>query len=234
MKSGIKYAIAASAYTLVESTNLRELKLPGLSFHRSDIKRSLQRVNSGNVCSQDMDLLANDPGLSNLSNEMNVEFDADFELNVRDYCTGRKVQDISYLECSLDYGQFSSDYKSKCLAEGGEAYEISLFMTCSGAGLDLEMQLSHIPACVGWTCDLGEIYGVVLDAVKVAEASVAGTDDDLECSIYHDYEDISAAPNTITIPSSLDGSNNATNGSRYRSSFVPFAISVGLGLFLMS
>ncbi len=237
MKRGIQVAIAAGAFAQAQSNELGSLKLPGLSPIRPKHLRALST--SGNVCSEDMNLIANNEELNDLLKKLNDEFDSDFSLNAGEYCTGTKAGDTSFLECSVDYEQFSGDYKSACVGLGGTAYNIALFMRCDGpipgGTIDLEMQLLHIPTCVGWTCDLGEIYEVLLDAIKVAEASVSGSDSGLECVFFHDYEDLSAAPNTINFQNPIeDDAEGTTSDSIYRNSLTSVAMSVALGLFLLS
>jgi hypothetical protein len=240
MKTEIILAMATGAYPFVQSMDLKQMNLQNFPFDPSNINKALRaRRISENVCGQDMQLIADDEDLNNHMEEINEDFGLAFEANFTDYCVGSKKGSKNSLDCTVDYNSFSEDYKSNCVSLGGSVYNVALFMTCHGdlpgAELDLEMELKNIPSCVGETCDLGEIYSIVLDSIKATEASISGTDSNISCDFFHDYIDLTAAPNTITFQNGYEeGTEETISRASYRSLAVPTAISLALAIFFIS
>ena len=153
----IYISIAFTLCALAESKNiLKGFKVSALN--ASSFQRSL---GENNVCAEDMDIIANNEDLNTVMLALNDRFDRSFDANFTDYCVGQKVGDVSEMSCLVDYSRFSEDYENKCWGLGGELYNIALFMSCQGeipgGTFDLEMELSNVPSCVGFTCDLGEV-----------------------------------------------------------------------------
>lgn len=232
MKQRMQILLLSSIIAVVESTALKGFKAPRLSM--------LRTLNSNDACELDNEVLADVDEFSQIMNQVEADFNADFQEHNDEYCVNRKEGTTTYKACLADYSKFNDDYVVQCDTSGGSFYPVSIFMICKGdtdsGFLELEMELMNIPSCFGITCKVDEIYESLLGGLRATDASVSGADNGLACSFYHDYDSLEGStPNTIKVQgpdTNQDYNTTSTAATVTNTGFAVFTIIIGLLLTL--
>ena len=230
-------AVTVCAFCVsVESTSQTRVD-PQKIFTTAFSLRKLEPKTNQNACQGDMEWLDKNQELKDSMENVTNAFSETINQNINQYCTGRKEGVTTFMDCNVDYNKFSEGYLNLCSHFGGKFYPVKLLMKCEGEQvsrkLDIKMEVSNIPVCLGKTCDVGEIYSALLEVFKRTEDSITDADLGLDCEFYHDYLHLLDAPNTITIPVEEEEEKEQTvSSSSDRSTFAAF-LSIGLvGVFI--
>jgi hypothetical protein len=159
---------------------------------------SLARSLAGNNCSGKMDSFGSDKVLISDAQNITDIVRTDIDSHVNEYCKARVEGNIKFVDCLVDFKEFSSNYISHCGELGGNFFPVSLLMQCSRSGesdnLELEMELINIPSCFVGSCTLEESYEALAGILDSSEQSISAIRSSEECHIYHDYDYLSKAP----------------------------------------
>jgi len=138
--------------TMVVATK-PNLRIP--SIQHSSLARHLSETNE--FCQKDMIELGLDSDLSSSLQDALDGFSSNFDTHPKEFCRSSVNSGRIEMDCFADYATFSSDYKSICRDLEGEYFPITLFMQCSGADLDVEMEFVNIPSCLAHECSGDEV-----------------------------------------------------------------------------
>lgn len=194
--------------------NLKEIHLDSLEkmTENNNNQRSLgistSTGTSTRLCEEDTQLLDENAMLKSKFQDILTSFTESIAAHFDSYCTSVKTGLDVATQCQVDYSNFDSaqSYISLCEEERGTEYPMSFIMNCkrsggNGSKSTLEMELLHIPRCVGISCDQGHLYRKTLIHVLEELKGSFGTNDDWKCSFFHDFEALLAAPGrTIEVP----------------------------------
>ena len=159
--------------TMVAATTKSNLRMPSVQY--SSLARHLSAT-SESSCQKDMIELGLDSDLSSSLQDALDEFSSNFDTHPKEYCRSSKTSGRMEMNCFVDYKSFSSDYKSMCKNLEGEYFPITLFMQCSGAELDVEMEFVNIPSCLAHECSGDKVTEALGRLLLESSADTSKTD----------------------------------------------------------
>mmetsp|Transcript_11724 Transcript_11724/g.21926 ORF Transcript_11724/g.21926 Transcript_11724/m.21926 type:complete len:223 (+) Transcript_11724:98-766(+) len=199
---------------------------------------SLARSLAGNACSGEINSFRNDKVLmSNFQNITDI-IRTDVDGNINEYCKARLGDNVKFVDCLVDFEEFSSDFLSHCDESGGIVYPVSLLLRCSKSGdsqdIELEMELMNVPSCFGQSCTREESYRALVGILDASEQPISGISSSYHCQFYHDYDYLSNPPKVLKSEVSFEEDfDTSISSGTFRSGFpgvVVLSIIASLGL----
>ena len=151
-----------------------ELRIPAL---QSSLARTLA-TDEPSPCQLDMWELQLNTELSDSFQKSINTFSLDFDARPLDYCARKQINtgqgQMGIVECTVNYGDFSSRFQQICMDSEGEIFPVTLFMHCSSDDSELEMEIANIPSCVAHTCEKSQIdkaMGRLLESADISDGN---------------------------------------------------------------
>jgi hypothetical protein len=160
----------------------------------------VRHVTSDEVCEAEVLQLESNSDLTSSLDTLIADFDASFNENFHDFCSISMNPSGMFLECALDYKDYSSDYISLCTENNGVVHNIRFLSICQADNFDMEIELSNLPSCFGQSCDGSKIQDALALILDVTEKTMNEENSGLKCSIVHDYDmtlEVSDTPKVV-------------------------------------
>jgi hypothetical protein len=121
-----------------------------------------------------MKRIEDDANLARTLQETITNFSNDFDAKAAEYCNTRADNGKTSMNCSVDYGKFSSEYQQMCQDSEASFNPVTMFMQCSSDSITIEMDIFNTPSCIANSCGNDGESLAMSRALKVVEAQVTG------------------------------------------------------------